>query len=479
MAQKQKNLLFVFADQWRRAAVGCAGEDPVYTPNMDRFAGSGVWCTNAVSACPLCSPHRASLFTGRHPLSTGVFTNCKKGLSMRLQDSEVTLGDLLHSAGYRTGYIGKWHLDEPEQNREEHPVSGARAWDAYTPPGPGRHGFEEWYSYGAWDDHFHPHYWSDTPAMLQVDQWSPEHETDRAIEFLQRADERPFALVLSWNPPHTPYEMVPQRYLDLYPEDIPLRSNVCAEHLHCHTGEQMDFTPAQLREKTRQYYAAVSGLDDQFGRLLDALEKTGRMQDTCIVLTADHGDMLGSHGLMAKHVWYEESVGIPLMLAGPGLSPGRCGSVIGSADVLPTLLDWLEIPIPASVEGRSFWQAIRTHRIQDDAAAFLCACPGRDVFLQEFAQAGRDPRDFGWRAVRTQRWTYVVEAGYTPVPQLRRYLYDLEIDPLQQHPLYLAAAAEHPQAQLLEAELIRFLRAQQDGFLQHLEQERKQGGALL
>ena len=103
-----KNLLFVFADQWRRMAMGCAGQDPVLTPRMDAFASKSMYCTDATSSFPLCSPHRASLFTGRWPQSTGMFTNCKPGLSVRLRDEEVCIGEVMKENGYRTAYIGKW-----------------------------------------------------------------------------------------------------------------------------------------------------------------------------------------------------------------------------------------------------------------------------------------------------------------------------------------------------------------------------------
>ena len=110
---KGKNLLFVFADQWRRSAIGYEGSEQVKTPRMDQFARESVYCTNAVSACPLCSPHRASMLTGRYPLSTGVITNCKPELPYHLQDSEICISDVLKENGYNTGYIGKWHLDLP------------------------------------------------------------------------------------------------------------------------------------------------------------------------------------------------------------------------------------------------------------------------------------------------------------------------------------------------------------------------------
>ncbi|MBD5094460.1 MAG: sulfatase [Subdoligranulum sp.] len=466
----QKNLLFVFADQWRRHAMGCAGADPVETPHMDRFAAGGVYCRNAVSACPLCSPHRASLLTGLQPLTTGVFTNCKPGLAMKLREDVPSLGTILKENGYNTGYIGKWHLDEPEIDRTPEPESGARAWDAYTPPGAGRHGFDDWCSYGAWDAHLDPHYWTDSPAQIKPGKWSPEYETDRAIEFLQRqTPEKPFGLVLSWNPPHSPYDEVPEQYLARYREkEIPLRENVCFDSLHCHTGEPMDMTPADLLKKTRQYYAAVTGLDEQFGRLLDALDRLGLRENTCVVLSADHGDMMGSHGLMAKHVWYEESINIPFVAAGPGLLPGRCDTVIGGADILPTLLEWLELPVPESLEGTSRFAGIRQHTGADDSAAYICACPGSKAFLKMFREAGKDPKDFGWRALRTQRYTYVIDVGYEPDPVPRRYLYDLEKDPYQFAPRILNSAGEDPIAQNLEKRLLGCIRAYHDGFWMHV-----------
>ena len=153
------NLVFVFADQWRAGAMGYANEDPVLTPLMDRFCSESTYCDHTFSTFPVCSPHRASLMT-----------NCKRGLPLRLGDDEICVGQVLKEAGYDTAYIGKWHLDEPEQNHCEEPKSGARDWDAYTPPGVRRHGFDYWYSYGTYDMHLSPHYWQDTDEMIKVNQ---------------------------------------------------------------------------------------------------------------------------------------------------------------------------------------------------------------------------------------------------------------------------------------------------------------------
>lgn len=465
---KKYNLLYVFADQWRRQAMGCSGEDPVITPNMDAFAAANLRCTGCTSTFPVCSPHRASLLTGRYPCSTGFFTNCKEGLSLRLQDSEICLGDVLKENGYQTAYIGKYHLDEPEVNHSPTPVSGAREWDAFTPPGPRRHGFDYWYSYGTYDVHLHPHYWKDTPEMVTVDQWSPEHETDVAIQWLEQINpEKPFAAVVSWNPPHTPYDQVPQKYLDLYKDkDIPLRANVDCSDLRCHTGQRMAnvHTEAQLRQATLQYYAAVSGLDDQFGRLLKALDRLGLSENTIVVLTADHGEMMGSQGLMTKHVWYEESIGTPFLIGGPGIGKGVCGSVFGSQDQMPTLLSLLDLDIPSTVEGLDFSEDLKQAHTDPNKTAFLYACPGGLGNIEVFRAVGKDVRAAGWRGIRTCRYTYVIDAGYAPDSPLQRILYDLETDPFQTSPLLLNSADENDVAKELEEKVCTWMIEQNDPF---------------
>lgn len=470
--KKQKNLLVVFADQWRREAMGFAGKDPVLTPNMDAFAEASVYCTDAVSTFPLCSPHRASMLTGRHPLSTGVFTNCKAGLSMRLKDSERGIAQCLKERGYRTGYIGKWHLDEPEQNISSNPESKAMNWDAYTPPGIRRHGFDYWYSYGACDQHLSPHYWRDSPEQICIREWSPKHETDMAIKFMEKQkQEGPFALMVSWNPPHSPYDQVPQNYLDLYEEEVPLKENVERKDIHHHTYEYAGYSKEELQTVTKQYYAAVSGLDDQFGRLVKWLKDNRLFDDTLIVLSADHGDMLGSHGLIAKHVWYEESIGIPLVIGGAGLLSGVCRTVIGSPDLMPTLLGLLEQPVPSETEGVNCAQNIRDRSFNKNKSCYLAACPGRDVFLKRFQAAGKNPMDYGWRGIRTPEYTYIIDAGYETEAEVKRLLYNLRTDPLQMKPMEIAEAEKNETACILEKKLVYWLRKQKDGFLQHLAKE--------
>lgn len=309
---KKKNLLYIFADQWRAQAIGAAGEDHVSTPHMDRFAGESMAFNHAVSTYPLCSPHRASLLTGKYPYCCGMWTNCKTGLdeAVMLRPQEVTISDVLHENGYETAYVGKYHLDASEMNFHEKPESGAVNWDAFTPPGERRHHFDFWYSYGAMDQHMSPHYWRDDPQKMEGRTWSPEHETDVVLDYLDnRNKEKPFCLFLSWNPPHPPYDLLPEKYADHYRgKELVFRGNV---------PEELRSDEA-FRKKFAEYYGAIEGLDDNFGRIMEYLDREGLEEDTIVVLSADHGDCMGSHGLMGKNIWYDESIRIPLYIRGPG-----------------------------------------------------------------------------------------------------------------------------------------------------------------
>ncbi|MFD0676129.1 MULTISPECIES: sulfatase family protein [unclassified Paenibacillus] len=463
------NIIYIFADQWRKQAVGYRNEDPVVTPNIDQFAGESLVFENALSCTPLCSPHRAALLTGKYPQSNGVYTNCKIGADVMLSPEEVCIGDVLKQVGYDTGYIGKWHLDLPEENVCPEPASGARGWDAYTPPGLKRHGFDFWYSYGAYDNHLEPHYWKDNANMISVKQWSLEHETDVALEYIQKHcdNDNPFALFVSWNPPHSPFELVPETYKAVYADrPLKLRPNVQAESLMAHTGEPFDSGMENLERYTRDYFAAITGLDQQFGRILDAVRDLGIEGNTLIVLSSDHGELMGSHGLMAKHSWHEESVGIPCLMRWPGqVKEGRTSLLFNSVDIMPTLLGLAEIPIPSSVEGRDFSNVIIGQDEQTDvSSAFLCAFPGRKEVIEQFAKQGLDNRKYGWRAVRTHQYTYVIHRGYEPGEKTQRFLYDLKKDPYQLDPLIVTEASSDEVTVELERELQAWLLKTGDRF---------------
>ncbi|TVQ22664.1 MAG: DUF229 domain-containing protein [Spirochaetaceae bacterium] len=438
---EKPNIVFVFADEYRRQAVGFMGQDPVLTPNIDGLAREGVVFTNAVSNFPVCSPYRAMLMTGKYPFRNGVPGNCNNERpDCYLRPDEITLSDTLNSAGYSPGYIGKWHLEYPEEETwpfTEGPRSDGRVWDSYTPP-ERRHGFDFWYAYGCCDSHLDPHYWTgNAPIEERIDpgEWSVKHETDIALSYIrnekgERDPAKPFALFMSFNPPHMPFDQVPEEYLRLY-EDRPVsellnRPNVVLE------GKGAD-----AAKDVYGYFGAVSGIDDQFGRILKVLDEEGLAENTIVIFTSDHGEMMGSHGLMNKVVWYEESFLVPFILRWPARLGHRVDDLlIGTPDIFPTLMNMIGSPelVPAGVQGRdlSGWvlsdQSDQTmvSRATGEPPAPVEDTPRPDEVLYlsiPFHASGADRR-----GARTGRYMYVVERIDG---EQNRYLYDYREDPYQ------------------------------------------------
>ena len=454
------NLLYIFADQWRYQALGVTGQDQVITPAMDSFAGEGQVFTNAYSTFPLCTPHRGCLMTGKYPLSIGLWTNCKTGLEEKimLKPQETCIGNVLKDNGYRTAYIGKWHLDAPEQNFQEDPLSGARDWDAYTPPGERRQGFDYWLSYGACDNHLDPHYWRDGPEQIRPGRWSPEFETDKAIEYMEThgGGEDPFALFLSYNPPHLPYELVPDRYYDRFRNlEINWRPNV-----------PKSMRTPEMEVIARQYFAAVNGIDRQFGRIMEYLRTRGMEEDTLVVLSADHGEMMGSHGLMSKNVWFEESLHIPLILRQKGrIAPGENPVIFASPDHMPTLLELLGLAVPGTCQGVSHKNSALGQEEDSPGSMFICSYPGGEEMVAAFIQKGLNHKSYGWRGIRTPRYTYVVSNGYAPGGRQTELLYDQEKDPWQISPRLIEAGCRTPEILGFRKCLKGYLEMIQDPFL--------------
>lgn len=423
------NILYIFADQWRYQAVGCHGADQVLTPCIDRFAGESKRFTNAYSTFPLCSPHRASLLTGKYPLQVGMWTNCKIGLEekLMLKPQETCMGNVLKDFGYQTGYIGKWHLDASELNFHPEPESGAKDWDAYTPPGERRQGFDYWLSYGACDEHLDPHYWADSPKQIRPGMWSAQFETDKAMEFMEERKDKtePFALFLSYNPPHLPYELVPEEYYKDWKElPVRYRDNV-----------PQSMRTEKLETITRQYFAAVAGIDHQFGRLMAYLKEQDLEENTLVVLSADHGEMLGSHGKMSKNIWYDESIHIPFMIRQTGrIMAGENQTILASPDHMPTLLELLDLPVPVTCQGYSHAKSVFGEDENAPTDMFLCSFPGTAQMVAEFEKAGLAHKAYGFRGIKTKRYTYVVNHGYAPGEKKEEYLYDSLLDPYELEP---------------------------------------------
>lgn len=445
------NLLFVLADQWRGQALGFLGEDPVVTPRLDRFAEGSLVLTEAISNTPVCSPWRAMWMTGRYTQSNGVFGNCNSQAAeygYELRESARCWSDVLAEEGYSLGYLGKWHIDNPHRPYVEcENNSETFAWNEWTPP-ERRHGFDFWYAYGTYDRHLTPLYWAnDTPreAPLRPKQWGPEHEADLAIRYLRneggeyRKEGAPFALVVSMNPPHMPYSAYPERYLEPYAdtpvEELLVRGNVDL------TGETKK--GAYALKHTKNYFAMMTGVDEQFGRILDALREEGLAESTIVVFTSDHGNCLGAHGEISKNNCFEESVRVPFLVRWPGKIPARRDDLLLSTpDLYPTLLGLMGFTgaIPDVVEGT-------------DRSALFRTGEGARPTSQLYRKGDYGDPHFGERGVRTARYTLMVERR-EEWPD-RVVLFDRDRDPDQ----LVNLAEESPELveQLVRDELLPWL----------------------
>jgi arylsulfatase A-like enzyme len=320
MTVRKPNLVFVFADQLRASSVGCYGEEAVVTPNIDRFAESSTLFPVAVASPSICGPYRGVLLTGLNPLSNGVVVN-----DVALPMEKRTIGEVLANGGYDTAYIGKWHLDGADRL-------------AAVPPSR-RRGFRYWAAANFEHNYLGSKYYKDDNEQLVWEGYDAEAQIDESIKYLnkERHPDKPFSLFLSWGPPHNPYRQVPKRYLDLYDRDkIVPRPN---------THE----FPA---DDVWGYYAQITFLDEQFGRLLAELDALGLTEDTIVVFTSDHGDMHGSHGVFKKGWPWDESIRVPFIIRLPHVIPARRASFpISTIDLMPTLLSLCGLPIPAECEG--------------------------------------------------------------------------------------------------------------------------------
>lgn len=433
------NLLFVFADQMRGFDMGCAGNDEVSTPHLDRLAAEGVRFDQAVANAPVCTPSRGIMLTGRYPLEHRATLN-----DLPLGDVP-TIADVLGAQGYRTGYVGKWHLDGVPRTR-------------FTPPGPRRHGFEYWAAYNCSHQYFRPDkYYLDDPEPVLIDGYEPEVQTDLACAFIRDNADQPFALYLSWGPPHDPYSQVPEKYRQRYDaQAITHRPNADVATIN---PEAHRFDPDRT---LADYYAAITALDDQAGRLLDVLDETGTAEDTIVVFTSDHGDMLWSHGMMKKQQPWEESVRIPLIVRWPAGVPAGVVSdaLISTVDYVPTLLGLMGAP-SLSTAGSDLSALVRGEDVNGPESAFLMDIRPVD----EGARQGLSE----WRGVRTSRYTYAERLGREPW-----LLYDNDADPYQL--VNLVDDPEHVSVRVeLAAELGRWLEVAQDDFLPGYEHLRRLG----
>lgn len=413
---ERPNIVFVFSDQHRAEATGFSGNVQVQTPHLDRLASQSIQMTTTVSCVPCCSPYRGSLITGQYPWTHGVFVN-----DVTLGHRAVSIADAFRSSGYDTAYIGKWHLHGKGRHsfipREE------------------RHGFDLWRVLECTHQYHQSDYFGDEPIRQRWDGYDAEAQTGCAQDYLRsRAEgDAPFLLMLSWGPPHNPYETAPEQYRKLYdPAMISLRDNV----------------PERAQEEARRdlagYYAHITALDSYVGRLLDTLDETGLSKNTIFIYTSDHGDMLGSQGENRKQRPWDESILVPFLLRCPRqfhLEPAKLSAPFNAPDIMPTLLGLAGLPIPDTVEGLDYAPYIKGEASAPaDAALIACVHPAGEY------SRGRGGREY--RGIRTESYTYVRDL------QGPWLLYDNKTDPQQ-----LRNLCSHPDYTQIQVQLDNQLHA--------------------
>jgi arylsulfatase A-like enzyme len=421
------NILYIFADQWRAQAFGYAGDPNARTPRIDALARESVDVRQAVAGTPVCCPIRASLLTGLYPDRHGIFLN-----DAPLDPGIPSLGKSFSAAGYATAWIGKWHLDGHGRSN-------------YIPP-ERRQGFKYWKTLECTHDyHASKYYEGDSPEQKQWEGYDAIAQTDDAIALIERQrGEQPFLIVLSWGPPHDPYQTAPAEYRRRFDDDaMRLRPNV---------PEKEGFF-ARVRNDLAGYCAHGAALDDCVGRLLDALERTGLADDTIVIFSSDHGDMIGSQGLHCKQCPWEESVRVPFLLRwrnGLGRQGRTSDAIVDAVDVFPTLCGLTGVAAPGGLQGRDLSQHLRDGTVPSDNAALYAQYQTFGTWLGWNREAPPLTRAREGRGILTGRYTYVEDRDG---PWM---LYDNAEDPYQQRNLVglpAHAALQRELKQRLQARL--------------------------
>jgi len=407
---KKRNLVFILSDDHRYDVMGCAGHPFVKTPHLDRLARGGVLLRNAFATTALCSPSRASILTGQYVHAHGVTDNVTP-----LPAGLTTFPQVLQQQGYRTALIGKWHMggdsDEP------------------------RPGFDRWVSFRGQGQYNDP--------VINFDgqrRKAPGYVTDilseEAQRFIEQNTGRPFLLYLAHKAVHADF-FPAERHQNLYSEAAIPHPRSMAD-----TAENYRGRPEWVRRQRnswhgvdgmydhrvnfdqfyRDYCRTLAALDDSVGRLLDALERQGLLNDTLVVYMGDNGFMFGEHGLIDKRAMYEPSMRVPMLAHCPDLFAGqrRVEGMALNMDICPTLLEAAGAPIPATVHGRSLLPLLRGG-----------ATEWRTEFVYEYFWERDFPQTPTVLGLRTDRHSFMQYHGVWDLDEL----YDIQKDPDQMHNL--------------------------------------------
>jgi arylsulfatase A-like enzyme len=389
------NLLFIMTDQQRFDALSYSGNDALPTPHMDRLAREGVWFKNAHTQCAVCVPARASMLSGHTVANTKVISNKQAYVP---QDTGVmpmkTYDELLYEDGYTCEYYGKWHAPVFRARIYSNPVTAAGIHK--TELGLGKKATYLNYLDARYPDRaLKPGEFKDTltdrpylpdpidrrydlkkqgkdtdikvgqsdihgVTKIPAEYHIPAFEAGKTIEAIERLKDGPFSITCSFHHPHPPY-LATEKYMRLFPPEKMVApksiGDAMAQSSYLKAKQRTDAKysdPKMIQHFISEYYALVKEVDDWVGQILDTLDQLGLTDNTLVIFTSDHGEMLGSHGMRGKFCFYEESSHVPMMIRFPGrIKPGtKVKGPVSNMDLFATILDYLDMGDHPS-DGRS------------------------------------------------------------------------------------------------------------------------------
>ncbi|MEQ1825272.1 MAG: sulfatase [Pirellula sp.] len=423
-AADRPNVLFIISDDLNNS-LGCYGDPIVKTPNIDRLAARGVRFDRAYCSFPLCGPSRNSLLTGLYPNSTGILANSQ--IFRQTIPEQRSMPQTFRNAGYFVGRIGKlYHYNVPNSiGTNGHDDSAS--WELELNPA------------GADRLEHHPKITTLTPGQFggtlswYASPLSDEHHTDAkqaedaewVLERCAKRSDRPFFLSVGFFRPHTPYVAPKDPYFGYYPTDkMPVvsgvkedQADIPAAGLMSYKKEQDQLDDNLRRQALQAYYASISFMDAQVGKIINALDTLGLSQNTIIVFTSDHGYHIGEHGLWQKMSLFEESARVPLLVVAPGVtSQGTAAATpVSHLDLFPTLAQLCGVTPPENIHGQNMVPILKDPKTV-----------GRGWALTQVTRGGAQNRNryFGY-SLRTARWRYTEwDAGREGLE-----LYDHDKDP--------------------------------------------------
>ena len=438
--RRRPNVLLIVSDDQRPDTIHALGNASIDTPNLDRLVKGGAAFTRAIAPIPHCTPSRAEIMTG-----ATTFQNKSSPFGKVIDAKMIYWGTTLRQGGYHTWYSGKWMNDGSPKTRGGYEetsalfsAGGAGGRDNLTYPT--SHNGQTVTGYTGWT-------FKTDAGKAELEKGvgltpiTDRHIADGAIALINRRSAQPFFLHVNFTAPHDPLHLPPGYEKKYDPAAMPLPPNFLTAHPfdHGNAGQRDELMlpvprdPLAVKGEIAAYYALISHMDEQIGRILAALEAAGQDKNTIIIFTYDHGLGLGSHGLMGKTNMYEHTIGVPLLMAGPGIPQNqRLSAQMYLRDLYPTVCELVGLPIPKTVEGKSMVPVLqgRVAQIYPEVYGYWhrAELPA-PVPVQ--------------RMVRTERWKLIYYSN------LDRYqLFDLANDPYERRDLSADPSHEETRAEL-------------------------------